>query len=168
MTLPPKTLPMPGKPMANEPMPSRDAAESAAAAWIARRDTAEWNGAAFEQWLAESVSHRVAYYRLNAAWQEAGRLRVLKSATDPFEGSQSLSISGVASAPCRVPADLEDQDNVGSPPVVAQGSRHQGLHAVAAGFALVLVGAMAVWKAQRPEPGRFSTVIGLTSRPYPG
>jgi len=39
MIPPPKTHQVPGSPMANEPMPSREAAESAAAAWIARRDT---------------------------------------------------------------------------------------------------------------------------------
>src|SRR6266480_5825112 len=77
MTPPPKTHQVRAKPMANEPLVSREAAESAAAAWIARREATAWDAAAFERWLAESASHRVAYYRLNAAWQEAGRLRAL-------------------------------------------------------------------------------------------
>jgi transmembrane sensor len=61
-------------------MESREQSEQAAAAWIARRDAGPWtdaDAAAFDAWLAQSVSHRVAYYRLNSAWQEAGRLQAL-------------------------------------------------------------------------------------------
>lgn len=61
-------------------MESREQCEQAAAAWIARRDSGAWteaDAAAFNQWLEQSPGHRVAYYRLNAAWQEAGRLQAL-------------------------------------------------------------------------------------------
>ena len=61
-------------------MESREQSERTAAAWIARRDSGEWSEAdatAFNEWLAASPSHRVAYYRLNAAWQETGRLQAL-------------------------------------------------------------------------------------------
>ncbi|HWL62232.1 MAG TPA: FecR family protein [Steroidobacteraceae bacterium] len=61
-------------------MSEREAAEQAAAAWISRRDagdlTAE-DAAGFEAWLAASLHHRVAYYRLHAAWKEAGRLAAM-------------------------------------------------------------------------------------------
>ncbi len=59
-------------------MESRQQVEEAAAVWIARRDTGPWaenEAAAFEAWLAESAQHRVAYFRLNAAWEDAGRLK---------------------------------------------------------------------------------------------
>lgn len=55
-------------------------AEAAASRFIARKETGPWSEQeqqALEQWLEESTLHRVAYYRLNAAWQEAGRLKVL-------------------------------------------------------------------------------------------
>jgi transmembrane sensor len=61
-------------------METREAAEQAAASFIARRDSGPWtenDATALQRWLAESASHRAAYYRLNAAWTEAGRLRVL-------------------------------------------------------------------------------------------
>ncbi len=61
-------------------MSEREAAEQAAAAWISRRDTGPWTAeeaAAFEAWLAASLHHRVAYYRLHAAWKEAGRLAAM-------------------------------------------------------------------------------------------
>jgi transmembrane sensor len=59
-----------------ERIPTREEIEEAAAAWIARRDGGAWterDGAAFEAWLAQSAGHRVAYYRLNGAWTQAGR-----------------------------------------------------------------------------------------------
>lgn len=64
--------------MTTEPGHPREAVEAAAATWIARRDAAGWtaaDAAALEAWLAESPGHRVAYYRLNAAWERAGRLQ---------------------------------------------------------------------------------------------
>jgi len=64
-------------------MESREGIEQTAAAWIAKRDMGPWNesdAAVLEAWLAESVAHRVAYYRLNAAWEESGRLRAMGGA----------------------------------------------------------------------------------------
>jgi transmembrane sensor len=61
-------------------MSEREPAEQAAAAWITRRDAGPWtdaDAAAFEAWLDASLHHRVAYYRLHAAWKEAGRLAAL-------------------------------------------------------------------------------------------
>jgi transmembrane sensor len=58
----------------------RAQAERAAASWIARRDVGPWTEAettALAAWLEESAGNRVAYYRLNSAWQEAGRLKAL-------------------------------------------------------------------------------------------
>ena len=52
--------------------------EQAAAAWLARRDREEWNNsdqAELHAWLSASTAHRVAFIRLQAAWQQAGRLR---------------------------------------------------------------------------------------------
>jgi transmembrane sensor len=52
--------------------------ELAAAAWLARRDREEWNDAdqaEFHAWLSASTAHRVAFIRLQAAWQQAGRLK---------------------------------------------------------------------------------------------
>jgi transmembrane sensor len=65
-------------------MESREEIEEAAATWIARRDLECWTEAdatALQAWLAQSVSHRAAYYRLNAAWEESGRLRAFGHTT---------------------------------------------------------------------------------------
>ena len=52
--------------------------DETAADWIARRDRGEWTAddqAAFDRWLSASVHNRVAWLRLNAAWEKADELR---------------------------------------------------------------------------------------------
>lgn len=52
--------------------------EQAAAAWLVRRDREEWNNsdqAELHAWLSASTAHRVAFIRLQTAWQQAGRLK---------------------------------------------------------------------------------------------
>ena len=54
--------------------------EASAADWLARRDSGAWSAAeqaALEDWLSADAGHRVAYLRLQAAWNEAGRLQAL-------------------------------------------------------------------------------------------
>ncbi len=50
----------------------------AAADWLARRDAGRWapeDQAALDRWLDEAVEHKVAWLRLNAAWDAADGLR---------------------------------------------------------------------------------------------
>jgi len=54
--------------------------EQAAAGWLARRDGGRWNAgdeAALARWLEADTAHRVAFLRLQAAWEEGGRLQAL-------------------------------------------------------------------------------------------
>ena len=54
--------------------------EARAAEWIARRDRGDWNGAdaqALDQWLGESLDHRLAFLRLESVWARADRLAAL-------------------------------------------------------------------------------------------
>lgn len=56
------------------------AIEQAAAAWLARRDGDRWSAdddAALARWLDADTAHRVAFLRLQAAWEESGRLQAL-------------------------------------------------------------------------------------------
>lgn len=53
-----------------------------AGAWVERQDCGpltESEQAEFEAWLAQSMSHRVAYWRADAAWSSADRIKVLRS-----------------------------------------------------------------------------------------
>ncbi|TYT26390.1 DUF4880 domain-containing protein [Luteimonas viscosa] len=64
-----------------EAVPTRsEQIERVAAEWLARRDggaSGDGDDAALEAWLAQDVAHRVAYLRLQAAWEHTGRLDAL-------------------------------------------------------------------------------------------
>ncbi len=54
--------------------------EQAAAQWLAQRDGEAWaseDEAALAHWLDADIAHRVAFLRLQASWQESGRLQAL-------------------------------------------------------------------------------------------
>ncbi len=75
-------------------METREEIEQTAAAWIAQRDSGAWteaDAASLQEWLGQSVGHRVAYYRLNSAWTEAARV-------------PALAATATASAPRQRPA----------------------------------------------------------------
>lgn len=55
--------------------------EADAGAWLHRKDVGPWDAptqAAFEQWLNGSPRHRVAFLRLESAWERSHRLTALR------------------------------------------------------------------------------------------
>lgn len=59
---------------------SADGVEAAAAQWFWRRDRVDWaaaDQARFDEWLAASTAHRVAWLRLKVGWEKAARMRAL-------------------------------------------------------------------------------------------
>jgi transmembrane sensor len=83
---------------------SHDKIETTAGDWLARQQSDEWTAESqehLEQWLNESPLHQVAYLRIEHAWEQAGRLKVLATgergrvpppgswAQSPFFGSRS-------------------------------------------------------------------------------
>jgi transmembrane sensor len=126
--------------MATEPMPTRDDIEEAAATWIARRDSGAWteaDAASFQEWLARSAGHRVAYYRFDSAWAEAGRVRAFGAA-----------------APANAPAAIDSQLSSVRP------TRRFAAFAVAASVLILLAGALVTFKDELFRTHRFTTVIG--------
>jgi transmembrane sensor len=62
--------------------------QAAAAAWFERREWSNWDAAAekeLEAWLSASTAHRIAFIRLEAAWERAERLRALGAGVPPGE-----------------------------------------------------------------------------------
>ncbi|RXR06532.1 FecR family protein [Pseudoxanthomonas composti] len=54
--------------------------ERIASHWLARREGGQWDATAqqaLQAWLEQDTAHRVAWLRLSAAWDEAGRLQAL-------------------------------------------------------------------------------------------
>jgi transmembrane sensor len=112
-------------------------AERIASRFIAQRAAGPWSdedGAELERWLTASTLNLVAYYRLNAAWEELGRLEVLGAAPKVTE--------------------------LGS---VAHLSRMQDLRwsqALAACLALAAVAVLFVFRESIFHLNRYSTAVG--------
>lgn len=134
-------------------MENREATEQAAGEFIARRDIGPWTEAdagALDHWLAQSPSHRVAYYRLNAAWTEAGRARALGAGrTDPEVSGDVVSDD--------VPEECTCSTIVR--PVANQ--RRVGWLVAAACFLVAVVGSSA-WHWLADQSNIYSTPIGAT------
>jgi transmembrane sensor len=61
-------------------MESSRQVEARAAAWLLKRESSEWGESdrmALHEWLETDATHRVAYLRLEAGWEEANRLKAL-------------------------------------------------------------------------------------------
>lgn len=59
--------------------------ERIAAEWLAQRDSDRWtddDDVRLADWLSASTAHRVAFLRLEAAWEESGRLKALAAGRD--------------------------------------------------------------------------------------
>ena len=131
--------------------------ELAAASWLARRDAGDWGAveqAALDAWMAESIAHRVAFLRLDAAWREAGRLQAL--------GAGLAADRVPARGRWTQPAAPEDV------PVVTPARRRHAfawrwLGALAAALVLA-VAATAVWyQAGSEPPASYVTALGQLS-----
>ena len=85
--------------------PSVAPVEVAASRWLERRHFSTWSAedrAAFDAWLAQSLSHEVAYLRLEAAWSRTERLAALRmpvpeSASEPKHRRRAI-FGGIAIA----------------------------------------------------------------------
>lgn len=67
-------------------MESHRQIEEHAARLLAKRDSGAWSGAdqaQLESWMGESTAHRVAVLRLEAAWDEARRLKAVAAGLRP-------------------------------------------------------------------------------------
>ena len=149
-------------------MENREQLEQAAATWIARRDVGPWTAedrAALHSWLAESAGHRAAYYRLNAAWHEAGRLKVLKGSAGPSPKRPAPKAADVVEA-------LDSGHTRSQPPVarcpMAVRRLFKPAIAIAATLLIHMGGAVFLWLHAQHPPDRYITALGeLQSIPMP-
>ena len=96
--------------------------EGIAADWLAQRDGDAWtpvDAAALDAWLGADTAHRVAFLRLQAAWDESGRLQALGAGwkhpgppprghwTQPAQG-RGVSALGNDALPLPSPPDLRE------------------------------------------------------------
>lgn len=82
--------------------------DRSAAAWLARRDGARWDARAeaeLQAWLAADTAHRVAFLRVQSAWEQADRLKALGPgrADTPADPALALALRPRAPAPAPAP-----------------------------------------------------------------
>lgn len=133
--------------------------ERAASKWLARRDGDAWTAydvTALNAWLAADTAHRVAFLRLQAAWNESGRLQALgaglQAGGPPPRGHwNTLSLARSAPTPTASPRTLS-----------ARVSRHGYLRI--AGFAAAVVCVLAgswAWRVSRHvDVASYRTAMG--------
>ncbi|HTO40815.1 MAG TPA: hypothetical protein VL026_07545, partial [Rhizomicrobium sp.] len=73
-----------------------------AASWLRRRHLENWtaeNETALQSWLDQNMAHRIAYWRLKAAWERADRLAALRREnTTPSHSSVGVRLAKFAAA----------------------------------------------------------------------
>lgn len=137
--------------------------ESAAADWLARRDSGTWGEADQQQldaWIVESIAHRIAWLRLESTWQRADRLSALRAPTVP-------AAAPTAPAPAVVPIPLPTRAPASVPTASPRRAGTRWLprfstQRIAA--SLVLVAAACSWMgwryAQDWQSEHFATAVG--------
>lgn len=73
-----------------------DRIEQRAAAWLLRQDEPGWGDAdraELEAWLDASPNHQAAYYRLEHAWREAGRMAALRLPAAPVASASAAIVA---------------------------------------------------------------------------
>lgn len=144
-------------------MDSSRAIEDAAAVWLQRRDNEDWSEpdeAELQRWLAASVAHRVAFLRLEAAWDESLRLQALGAGTAPgtIPPPGAWQVSPLFKA-------VVDSDATPSPPV-QRGASSYRKWAIAATILVASIGALLL--ATQFSAERYVTPVGsIASIPLP-
>jgi len=119
--------------------------EATAAAWFAKREGDDWSGAdqaELDAWLNGATAHRIAFIRIAAAWERAGRLKALGAGVPP---------GTIPPRGARGMAPLPQADS--------SAGINKRLRALAAGLIVATAGA-AAWYISRPQDTAYSTQIG--------
>jgi transmembrane sensor len=160
--------------------------EEAASEWLIRRDSGVWTAedqARLEEWLGACALHRVAYLRLELAWEEAARLKALGAGVredlPPPRGQWTLTPffdapDRAAEAPAReeapsitgevaelIPEPASEVPDVGGVSGRAANNRHRfriGVFAVAASLLFALGIGAYLWFV--PGGERYVTPVG--------
>ncbi|MXV05794.1 MULTISPECIES: FecR family protein [unclassified Xanthomonas] len=139
--------------------------EARAAAWLARRDRGDWSDARqarLDAWLAAATAHRVAFLRLQAAWQESGRLQALGAGQRDGQVPERGRWQGLGGRSTTVPAataapDLRDLRFAPRPHARPRRRWPAALAAALIGAAVLGLG----WRhALEPVPTAYASVTG--------
>jgi transmembrane sensor len=160
-------------------MESSTEIEERAADWLAQRDRGVWSAAdeaKLAEWLHASTAHRVAFLRLDAAWQQANRLNALGAGTArgaiPPPGEWGLALFSENQASRDRSAD--EADPVGPVDQALSTTPYRGFrhwkrpHAALAASLVLIVALAAMWSLRALHGSSYSTTVGgLAAIPMP-
>lgn len=143
--------------------------EETASDWLVRRESGQWtqtDQALFEQWLDASTANRVAFLRLELAWEESARLKALGAGIPgnqpPPPGQWNLTPIFDSH---RVAPDLRDTPAPHTGAVPRQRTRR---FAIAASVLLAVAAGFGTYQLWTGDTDRYRTPIGgLSSVPMP-
>jgi transmembrane sensor len=144
-----------------------EAIERSAADWFARRESDSWTTTEeklLDQWLAQRTAHRIAFIRLQSAWQRAGRLRVLSAgvAEGVIPPRGSLVEAPLAPAPWGEPS--KPQPAASDPSLTVQRSAPRAFGwrwiAVAASLLVATVSGVYIFQSGLLDSDQYATRIG--------
>lgn len=147
--------------------------EQRASEWLARRDAGDWSEGdadALAAWLEAAPAHRVAFLRLQSAWEACGRLQALAAGLPPgvpargqWDGGAMIHPGASLRPALPAPAGLEDAARLvfsRRPRPAPRRGRARTFAAVAAGAFLVVVASSTAWRHAPLDAASHSTPLG--------
>jgi len=148
-------------------MESHREIEDHAAALLARRDSGDWSAveqAQLDRWLKESSAHRVAFLRLEAAWEAARRLKAvgagLPAATVPPPGQWQRSPFFASEPGVTEPGGHSTSRPEAPQPTYPRRSGRWRYFAIAATVLLATAGGLYWLASDRWAGDRYTTPVG--------
>ena len=141
-------------------MDSIDNPKDIAAKWIARRASEDWSKAdeaELDRWLDASAANLITFLRLEAAWNEADRLKVLGAGIEP---GVVPSLEHFRASPFFRPLQA-GQAVATTRATRLTRQRRRKFFAAAAAVLVVVAAALVAWSTQLPTA--YSTPIGGTA-----
>jgi transmembrane sensor len=136
--------------------------EAQAADWLARRDAEDWTTGeqqALDAWLSASSRHKVAFLRVQSAWNETGRLQALAAG---LPAGTLPARAGSAIAPDATGAGPDLRDLRFAPRDRSTPRRRGWQHGIAAALTLVALGSAAwgSWQLTGREQASYASSVG--------
>ena len=148
-------------------MDSLSQIKETAAQWLARRGGENWSQAdeaQLAQWLDASTGNRIAFLRMEAAWQEADRLKVLGAGFEPgavpsLEDFRAAPFFRHVSGPVSAPEVLALPEN----PAAPDAGIFKPIIRWAVAASVLLAVAFFTWNHDFLTGDVYSTPIGVTA-----
>jgi transmembrane sensor len=133
--------------------------EKTAADWLVKRTSGTWSSqeqAELNAWVEASLAHRIAYLRIEAVWNQTGRLQALAAGAAPNAVPPRGAWLDTGSLPIAHPPAKPSEGEI----AVRSVWKRNRVAALAASFMVLFAAAGAVGYVLWPLGGRYATSVG--------